>query len=180
LAERRPIIVYQDDVGNYANELINHLVTQMDIFAIIRKSNMIFKPAKTHCNYMTQRILGHVLNGEGRVPDPKTIEAVTNLQRPRNLTDLRSVIGLFQYAREYIENMSAIMQPIQDLCKKGMDVDKQWNEAIHGVAFDALKIALTTAPILKIADIAKPFRVMVDTCRNGRGIGGILQQKDDE
>eukprot|EP01034_Spumella_vulgaris_P021960 gene21960-28041_t len=180
LSKNRPVIVYQDDVGNRAKDLISHLDTQQEIYDILGEHSMIFKTTKMHCNYKTQRILGHVLNGEGRVPDPKTLEAVTDLQIPRTLKEVRSVLGLFQYAREYIENMSSIMEPIQALTKKGIDIQETWDPRIHGAAFEALKIALTSAPILKIPDISKPFTIQVDSCRVGRGIGAILLQEDEE
>jgi len=178
--ENQPVIVYQDDVGNHEKALVEHMITQQNIYDCMRPYDMIFKCSKMHFNYMTQRILGHVLNEDGRMPDPKTIEAVTNLRPPRTLTELRSVIGLFQYAREYIENLAAIMQPLQDLVRKNVDIPKEWKPEIHGVAFEALKIALTTAPILLIPDISKPFKIQVDACRVGHGIGSILLQQDSE
>eukprot|EP01034_Spumella_vulgaris_P022164 gene22164-28272_t len=180
LTRNAPLIVYQDDIGNRAKELVEHLEVQQEIYGIMTSQSMIFKPSKMHCNYRTQRILGHVLSGSGRVPDPKTIEAVTQLKPPTNLKEVRSVLGLFQYAREYIENMSTIMAPIQALTKKGVDIQATWDEKIHGAAFEALKIALTSAPILKIPDLSRPFKIQVDACRVGRGIGAILLQEDDE
>src|SRR5690606_11449256 len=103
LERNAPIIVYQDDIGNRAKTLVQHLEIQQEIYDILLENTMIFKPTKMHCNFKTQRILGHVLNGDGRVPDPKTIEAVTQLKPPTTLKEVRSVLGLFQYAREYIE-----------------------------------------------------------------------------
>ncbi len=177
---RAAIMVYQDDIGNRAKGLWNHLLTQQEILLTMEKNKMVFKTTKQHCNYMTQRILGQVLNRHGRMPDPKTLEAVRDLKAPTTLKEVRSIIGLFQYAREYIENMSTVMDPIQKLTKKGVDVAAEWDPKIHGEALEALKIALTTAPILKTPDLAKAFRIEVDACRVGRGIGAILLQEDDE
>eukprot|EP01034_Spumella_vulgaris_P028194 gene28194-35010_t len=162
LDRNAPLIVYQDDIGNRARELLEHLEIQQEIYDTMLSQSMIFKPTKMHCNYKTQRILGHVLSGSGRVPDPKTIEAVTQLKPPTTLKEVRSVLGLFQYAREYIENMSTIMAPIQALTKKGVDIQETWDEKVHGAAFEALKIALTSAPILKIPDLSKPFKIQDD------------------
>eukprot|EP01034_Spumella_vulgaris_P037747 gene37747-46577_t len=174
-----PLIVFQDDVGNHAKELIKHLMVQQQILDILRQSDMIFKPSKMHFNFMTQRILGQVLSSKGRQPDPKTIEAIMKLRVPETQTEVRSLIGMFQYSREYIPSMSNIMQPIQDLCLKGVDVKAEWKPEIHGVAFEMLKVAMTSAPILKVPDINKPFIVLVDSCRVGHGIGAVLAQEDE-
>jgi hypothetical protein len=129
--QNRPIFIYQDDIGNRAKELLEHLLTQYEIFDVLGKNYMVFKTTKTRGNFKTQRILGQVMNKGGRTPDPKIIAAVTELKRPSTLKEVRAILGLFQFCREYIENMSLIMQPIQDLAKKGVDIQGEWKEEVH-------------------------------------------------
>eukprot|EP01034_Spumella_vulgaris_P021963 gene21963-28045_t len=83
----KPVVVYQDDIGNYANSLIEHIKVQNEIFAILRANNAIFKPNKTKVNYKAQRILGQIMNEEGRKPDPKNVEAILKLRVPRTVTE---------------------------------------------------------------------------------------------
>ncbi len=173
-----PLIIYQDDIGNRALQLLAHIMNQQEMYNIMEIYDIIFKMIKTHINYMTQRILGHVVSRQGRTPDSSTVEAITALQRPRTLRDAQSIVGLFQYAREYIPCMATIMEPIQALCRKGVDINRVWKQDPHGVAFETLKLAITSQPVLKIPDINQPFIVQVDACRIGKGIGAILLQKD--
>ena len=43
--------------------------------------------------------LGHIISEEGISMDPKKIEAIVNWPTPRNVTDVRSFMGLARYYR---------------------------------------------------------------------------------
>ena len=49
---------------------------------------------------------------------------------------------------------------------------------MHGAAFRSLKHLLTTAPCLQTIDPAAPSVIRVDNCKNGRGPGAVLLQKN--
>jgi hypothetical protein len=70
------------------------------------------------------------------------------------------------------------VEPIQALSKKGVDIEKSWGEA-QDIAFKMLKEILTSEPVLLIPNLLKPFKVHVDACRVGKGIGALLLQKND-
>ena len=65
-----------------------------------------------------------------------------------------------------------------DLIRKGVVVDKAWDQVTHGKSIQAIKDALTSKPVLMQVDNTKPFRLKVDASRVGRGIGGILEQQN--
>jgi len=56
-----------------------------------------------------------VLTAEGVVVDPAKIEAVTEWQQLKNITDIRSFLGLARYYRRFIENFSKIAKPMTEL-----------------------------------------------------------------
>ena len=70
--------------------------------------------------------------------------------------------------------------PLYDLIKKGVVVATEWDETIHGEACQKIKDALTSRPVLMQVDNTRPFRLKVDACRVGRGIGSILEQQNAE
>jgi hypothetical protein len=90
------------------------------------------------------------------------------------------MVGLALVVREYIPALADIIAPIQALMKKGVDIVAEWRDHIHGEAFRTLQVALTSAPILRLPDLFKPFSVHLDACRVGRGLAGVLMQKDDD
>ena len=52
--------------------------------------------------------------------DPEKIEAIMNWPTPRNVTDVRSFMGLAGYYRRFIEGFSKVAHAITSLQKKGM------------------------------------------------------------
>jgi hypothetical protein len=96
------------------------------------------------------------------------------------VAEVRSLMGLATVVREYIPAMSTLLAPIQALMRKVVDVAAEWKDEVHGEAFRALKKALTSQPILMGVSELKPFVVVIDACRVGRGIGAILMQDDED
>ena len=170
--------VYQDDVCNFSDDLFEHLLLQQEIYDIMASNTLVFKSVKGHLNYSTQRILGHIMSKEGRAPDPSLISTIQNLAKPTTLEAVRSCLGLAQVAREYVHNLADVIAPIQQLARKGVDIEKAWGPE-QEASFAKLKEVITTAPVLVLPNVMKKFRVHVDACRIGRGIGAILLQLDE-
>ena len=108
------------------------------------------------------------------------MEAILEWRDPTTTKEVRQFLGSTLYYREYIRNYSDMAMPLYDLIKKGVIVESEWKDDVHGEAVKKLKQALTTKPVLMSIDPNRPFRLKIDACRKGRGIGCILEQPDDE
>jgi len=62
--------------------------------------------------------LGHVISAEGIFIDPRKVEAVLKWERPTNVTEIRSFLGLAGYYRRFIEGFSTIALPLTKLTRK--------------------------------------------------------------
>ena len=110
------VVVFIDDILVYsptAEEHEHHLRTVLEKLA-----QLYAKFSK--CEFWLQEVafLGHVLSAKGVVVDPAKIEAKKEWDQPRNVTKIRSFLGLAGYYRRFIENFSKIARPMTNLLKK--------------------------------------------------------------
>ena len=94
-----------------------------------------------------------------------------NWLTPRNVTHVRYFMELAGYYRIFIKGFSKVAHSITSLEKKGIKFE--WEPRCEE-CFQQLKNILTSAPILKIADLEKYFVVCTDACN--QGLGGVLMQ----
>lgn len=69
--------------------------------------------------------LGHVLDAEGSRPTDEKIAAIMTMKVPKNLQELRVLIGLVNYYAKFIPNQATLLSPWYKLLQKG--VEFQWN-----------------------------------------------------
>ena len=97
---------------------------------------------------------------------PDKIKSIIDWLVPKDVTDVRSFLGIAGYYRKFIEGFSKIANPITSLQKNGKKSvwDKKCEES-----FNKLKGLLTTAPIIKIAYLDKYFIICTNACNEGLG-----------
>jgi hypothetical protein len=90
---------------------------------------------------------------------------------PQSVKDVISFLGLAGYYRRFVQHFGMIAKPLTDLLKKGSIFI--WTKACE-TAFQVLKKALLTAPVLALPNFSKPF--VVETNASETSIGVVLQQ----
>ncbi|GFT40774.1 transposon Tf2-11 polyprotein [Trichonephila clavipes] len=64
------------------------------------------------------KYLGHIIGSGKHEPDPEKTAVINNLPVPKTKKELRSVLGLCNYYREYIPKYSELVYPLTELTKK--------------------------------------------------------------
>lgn len=75
------------------------------------------------------------------------------------------------YYNIFVQSYGVIRKPLTNILKKNAFY---WHGKAE-VAFNKLKEAMTTAPVLDLANFHKPFSVETDAC--SKGIGVVLMQE---
>ena len=109
------------------------------------------------------------MNKEGIFVDLKKIKAIEEWPVRKDVTDIRSFMGITSYYRIFIEGFSIIANPITSLHKK--EKKFEWSQKCEN-SFKKLITLLTTTPILRIGYPNKYFIVCTDTCNDS--LGGVL------
>lgn len=167
---RKSVVVFFDDILIYSPTWSQHLVDVQQALRILLQHQFVVNQKKCSFGQTSIEYLGHIINGDGVAMDPKKITAVLEWPIPKTIKGLRGFLGLTGYYRKFIRHYGSIARPLTDLTKKDAF---GWNQEAQ-TAFDALKEAMVTAPLLALPDFSRPFVVECDA--SGRGIGAVLMQ----
>ncbi|GJS72936.1 hypothetical protein Tco_0705777 [Tanacetum coccineum] len=96
--------------------------------------------------------LGNLISLKGTT-DKSKIQAIKDWSIPKTVKQLRGFLGLTRYYRMFIRHYAIITKPLTQLLKKQ---SFQWNDAAQ-VAFETLKSAMMSAPVLSFPDFKKDF-----------------------
>ncbi|KAA3484278.1 DNA/RNA polymerases superfamily protein [Gossypium australe] len=119
-----------------------------------------------------QKFLGHIVPGDGIRVDPSKISAIVEWKPPRNVSEVRSFLGLAGYYRRFMMGFSMIATPMMKLLHK--DVKFEWTKKCQQ-SFKRLKTLLTEALVLVQPESGKEFVVYSDASFNG--LGCVLMQE---
>jgi len=118
------------------------------------------------------QFLGHVISAKGIAVDPAKVEVMVKWESPNSAIEIKSFVGLAGYYRRFMEGFSKIVAPLTLLTRK--DQPFTWIDKCEE-SFQELKRRLTSATILVIPDVGKPFEVYCDTSH--LRLGCVLMQE---
>ena len=168
------LMCYIDDIIIFSNTFSEHLEHISMVLTRLREASLTLKPSK--CKFAAQRVmyLGHYLSKNGIEVDPAKTNAVKSFPTPKNVRQIRSFLGMCSFYRRFIKGFSKIAAPLHELTAK--DVPFKWEDK-HENAFNVLKSALMSTPVLRYPDWSKPFILTTDASITA--ISFILGQKDE-
>jgi hypothetical protein len=127
----------------------------------------------SNCEFWLKQVacLGHVILKGGISVDPSKVQDVWSWKLPTSVSDIQSFLGLAGYYQRFIEGFLKISKPVTELLKK--DKKFEWTPTCEA-SFQELKKRLTTASVLVMPDMEKPFSIYCDA--SGQGLGCVLMQ----
>jgi hypothetical protein len=120
------------------------------------------------------KFLGHIFDERGVSVDTDKFSVIQGFPVPNTVKHVRSFLGLANYYRRFVKAFSQISAPLRNLLKTG--VPFVWTEECQ-TAFEQLKHALITAPVLRLPRFSDPFVLTCDA--SYKGIAYILGQRDE-
>lgn len=172
---RKFVLVFLDDILIYSKDWADFLKHLQEAFEVLRTHKLFVKKGKCAFGVLQIDYLGHVISAQGVSIDMQKVEFVLNWPQPTNLKGLRGFFRLAGYYRRFIRGYGVIARPLNDLLKKGNFV---WNPAATA-AFDQLKQAITSAPVLTLPDFSNSKEFIIEIDASGEGIGAVLAQDNN-
>ena len=167
------VVIFIDDILVYSTDLEEHMRHLRHALQTLRENQLYAKLSKCEFAKQEMEFLGHVVTPTGLKLDPKKVEAITNWSTPKTFPDLRSFLGHATFYRRFVEGFSRTAAPMTDLLKKDKNFD--WNQE-HQESFQGIKQALTTTPVLVIADPRPEWPIHIKTDASGFEIAAGLFQ----
>ena len=142
------------------------------MFTRLEEAGLKLKLAKYQFAKAEVKYLGHIISHNGIQPDPSKVQVVKEYPPPRSVHQLRQFLGLANYYRKFVRGYASIAEPLHNLTRKSAKF--VWTTDCQK-AFEALKDALTTAPVLAYPKFEQPFILHTDA--SGWAVGAILSQE---
>lgn len=128
------------------------------VFNVLRNHQLYANKKKCVLGQSRVHYLGHWVSVNGMQENGSKIQAMVEWPIPRKVTELRGFLGLTGYYRRFVKDYGVIAAPLTQLLQKNAFT---WSEAATD-AFNQLKRAMVTIPVLALPDFSKTFIIKMD------------------
>ena len=143
---------YIDDIGVVTFGSVEaHGVLLRRVLAAMSAAKLRIQPAKCELFRDKGSFLGHVLSEDGISQQHSKVAAIQNWPPLTDLKSVRAFVSMCSYYRKFVDGFARIAQPLTDLMKKDCFKTPFSKEVLD--AFEQLKSALTSAPVLQYFDV---------------------------
>jgi Reverse transcriptase (RNA-dependent DNA polymerase)/RNase H-like domain found in reverse transcriptase/Integrase zinc binding domain/Chromo (CHRromatin Organisation MOdifier) domain len=165
-------LVYLDDILIYSKTAEEHHQHLQLVFDLLQQHQYRAKLSKCTFGVAELKYLGFVVGQNGLKVDQDKTKVIDQWPTPTNLHELRSFLGLCNYFRKFVQGYSTLVLPLTNLTR----ATAPWVWSADCVdAFQRVKQAMTSAPVLALPDFTKTFTVQCDA--SGYAIGSVLMQE---
>ena len=168
------VIVYLDDILIFSENGEEHFEHVKTVLQLLRQNDLYCEFEKCIFHSKEVEFLGYVVSGDGIIMSQTKVDSILEWEVPKNRIDVMSFLGFANYYRRFVRDFARIAGPLHNLTKK--EDTFVWTSEAQS-AFEALKHAFVSAPILRYADFAKPF--VLETDASNFAMGCILSQHFD-
>jgi transposase InsO family protein len=176
------VTVYFDDITIHSQTLEEHRQHVLQVLKRLSDEKITLKITKCEFDQTEVKLLGEIVSGTELKMQEEKVKAILNWPEPDstkndrwNRKNLEKFRGLAGYYRKYIQGYSNLLEPINKLIHS--EEKFKWTE-LEKEVMNTVKKAFVEQRILKIFDYEKPVRVTTDA--SGVGIGGMIEQQDEE
>jgi len=154
------VVVYLDDILIFTKTEEEHERAVRRVLEILAEHKLFLRLEKCEFHRKQIEYLGLVISENTVAMDPVKVAGVREWPTPESRTDVQAFVGFVNFYRRFIQDFSTIARPFFDLTRS----DHAWNWGTkEQEAFECLKMAVTTAPILASPQDLEPFCIEADS-----------------
>lgn len=171
----KSVIAYLDDTIVLGLSFEMHLENLQEVLERFRKHNLKLKASKCVLFQKKVKWLGRIIEQGVISVNPENIKAVHDWKVPTTVRGLQAFLGFINYHRAHLPKLAEIAVPLYQLTRKNTEFI--WSPT-HEEAFQTLKTAMVTPPILVLPNSTDPF--ILDTDASAFAVSGVLSQVQDK
>ena len=175
-ASDRGTVIFVDDILLRTRTIPAHLQEVDHVLGQLSSAGAKIVLAKAQWLRRKVNYVGLLIGPKGVEPQSSRIQGMLSLKTPRNVSELRSFLGVCNYSRTFIEGYSGIARPLTELLRK--DVPFEWTHA-RAEAMATLQKALCSSPCLAYPDHSKPFYLEAGFTATSMS-AGLFQRQDKD
>lgn len=166
------VMVFIDDILIYSSNPTDHVKHVSLVLTKLREFQLFVKAEKSLFHQTAVHFLGYDISNHGISMDDQKVKAVLSWDAPHTVKGLQRFLGFSNFYRRFIHGFSLITAPLTSLLRNKPKSLSWTPEASE--AFQKLKQAFASAPILRHPDPERKFIVEVDASTTG--VGAVLSQ----
>lgn len=168
-------LVYLDDLICMGRNLTDHNKNLIEVFEKMRSANLKLNPTK--CDFLKKEMLylGHVVTGNGILPDPDKIKIIKEYPVPKSTDEVKRFVAFANYYRKFIDHFADKAYHLNLLSKKNTKFN--WDSNCQ-TSFETLKQSMMSPPILQYPDFSELNQFIVQTDASGYAIGAVLSNSN--
>ena len=100
------VSIYLDDILIAGPNLTEHIENLQQVLQCLSEAGLRLNKEK--CSFLLPQIvyLGHIIDAQGLHPTQEKVRAIKNSPKPKNVTELRSFLGMLTYCRKFLPTLS--------------------------------------------------------------------------
>lgn len=175
LADIPQAVAFLDDILVTGKSETEHIANLDRVLTRLQNAGLRLKREK--CKFFAPEVvyLGHRINAAGLHPTTEKVQAINDAPVPRNVTELKSYLGILNYYAKFLPNLSSLVAPLHCLLRK--TTRWSWGTA-QEEAFRKSKELLMSAQVLVHYN---PEEELVLSCdASPYGVGAVLAHRTSD
>ena len=162
------ITVYMDDILVHSRNMDDHINHLGWVFDTLSKAYFRLNPEKCLFALSEVEFLGHKISSKGVFPKEDKLDSIANLKQPKNLRELRGLLGTLGFYQTFVPNFATLARPMSKLLSAKQEF--RWGPE-QDAALSSIKRAFASINPLSLIDPenTKGFVLITDASANAIG-----------
>ena len=163
------VYCYLDDLLLMSTTKHEHELLLHKVFKRLQDKGLRLKAGKCEIGVPEVVYLGFKITRDGLLPTTTKVDAIAKAPAPKDITQLRSYLGLINFYRKFIPRAATLLEPLNRLLRANSKW--QWTQE-QQKAFEESKKALVDSAALVHYDPNKEVTVSADS--SNYGVGAVI------